>query len=75
MSCAVPGMKRSSFGSSRSIFIWPLPLAADPPGLGLPRSFFSNPAIPLASPAMLNLPSRVSRMISGADRAQTKASH
>src|ERR1700761_9472007 len=65
MSCAVPGMKRSSFGSWRSIFISPLPPGLLP--LRLPRSFLSHAMAPSASPLMSNLPTRVSFTTSLAD--------
>ena len=72
MSCAVPGMKRSSFGNCRSIFISPLPPGLEP--LRLPRSFFSQAMAPSASPLMSNLPTRVSFTTSAADMQQTMAS-
>ena len=59
MSCAAPGISRSSFGSRRSIFIcdWPLDAAPD---FFAPRRRRSMATMPVASTDMSTRPSRVS---------------
>jgi hypothetical protein len=75
MSCAVPGMKRSSFGNWRSIFIWPWPLEPLPPVLLPRRRFNQEIGPPLEEPSMLKPPMRVSFISSEADMQTIMASH
>ena len=77
-SCAVPGIKRKILGNCRTIFICLAPAALGllpSPGLELPFRRLSSAIGPLVLPSIVNLPMRVNRMTSPADKAQIIASH